>query len=106
MLSVTASVALVRHPASQSAATQPSQAGLLRSEKEVPGAMMRHVTAVWSRLIAWKMRRATRIILCSLEDRILNDIGLPRSEIDTVVRDVHARTWRLPITADIYHARK
>jgi|GEM_PF-4591734 len=100
MLSVTASVAsaaLVRHPASQSAATQPSQAGLLRSEKEAPGAIMRHVTAVWSRLTAWKMRRATRIVLCSLDDRILNDIGLPRSEIDTVLREVHARTRRWPV---------
>jgi len=101
MLSVTASVvsvARVRLPASQSAATQASNAALLRSEqKEVAGAVMRHVTAVWSRLTAWKMRRATRIILRSLDDRILDDIGLPRSEIDTVLREVHARTRRCPV---------
>jgi len=99
MLSGTASAsaALVRLSASPSAATQPSKAGLLRSQQQVPGATLRHATAVWLRLTAWKRRQATRVILCSLDDRILNDIGLPRSEIDTVLRDMHARTRRWPV---------
>jgi len=101
MLSVITSVgsaAVMRSPASKPAATPPSKAGAVRTEpKQVPSAVMRHVSAVWSRLAAWKMRRATRIILCSLDDRILNDIGLARSEIDAVLRDRQARTQRWPV---------
>ncbi len=62
---------------------------------KAPNSVVRHVTAVWSRLAAWKMRRATRIILSSLDDRTLKDIGLQRSEIDVVLRNVHARAWPL-----------
>jgi len=55
-------------------------------------AVWRRLMSVWARLVAWKMRRATRIILGSLDDRILNDIGLKRSEIDRVLFDLERRT--------------
>jgi uncharacterized protein YjiS (DUF1127 family) len=54
--------------------------------------LAQYVMAVWSRLVAWKMRRATRTILCSLDDHILQDIGLKRSEIDRVLSDLQQRT--------------
>jgi uncharacterized protein YjiS (DUF1127 family) len=41
--------------------------------------------SVYSRLAAWRWRRATRTILYALDDRILNDIGLKRSEITDIV---------------------
>src|SRR5262249_3162686 len=42
----------------------------------------------WLRLLAWQSRRATRKILGSLDDRILHDIGLHRSEIESVLHDI------------------
>jgi len=58
---------------------------------------MHHITTAWSRLVACKMRRARRIVLCSLDDRTLKDIGMQRSEIDVVLRDLHARMLRWPV---------
>ena len=46
------------------------------------------VGAAWLRLLAWQSRRATKKILGSLDDRILHDIGLHRSEIESVVHDL------------------
>jgi uncharacterized protein YjiS (DUF1127 family) len=63
-----------------------------RSEANKTPAVTEYVTAVWSRLAAWKMRRATRTILSSLDDRTLKDIGLERSEIDRVLSDMQRRT--------------
>jgi uncharacterized protein YjiS (DUF1127 family) len=56
-----------------------------------------YVLAVWSRLLAWQMRRATQLLLNSLDDRTLADIGLQRSEIDRVLREVGWRKelWRI-----------
>lgn len=48
-------------------------------------AVTRHLMSVYSRLAAWRWRRATRTILYALDDRILNDIGLKRSEITDIV---------------------
>ena len=48
----------------------------------------RAMGAAWLRCLAWQSRRATRKILGSLDDRILHDIGLHRSEIEAVVQDI------------------
>ena len=40
---------------------------------------------LWSRVAAWNDRRVTRNELAKLSDRELEDIGLCRSDIDTVV---------------------
>jgi uncharacterized protein YjiS (DUF1127 family) len=60
-------------------------------QTKAPGALTRYVAATWSRLVAWRLRRATRIILSSLDDHILRDIGLERSEIDTFLRSPRFR---------------
>jgi uncharacterized protein YjiS (DUF1127 family) len=66
-----------------------------RQQRKALNSVARHVMAVWSRLAAWKMRRATLTIVSSLDDRTLKDIGLQRSDIDVVLRNVHARVWPL-----------
>ncbi len=43
------------------------------------------LTSLWARLVAWNDRRSTRNELMKLSNRELEDIGLSRSEIDTVV---------------------
>jgi uncharacterized protein YjiS (DUF1127 family) len=99
MLSVITSVgsaALVSIPTFQSAQGH-ARSDTLARPKETPSAFMSHVTTVWKRFSAWKMRRATRTILSSLDDRILKDIGLQRSEINAVLFDLHERTLRWPV---------
>jgi uncharacterized protein YjiS (DUF1127 family) len=39
---------------------------------------------VLRRLLAWRQRRSTRIVLSALDDRTLRDIGVKRSEIDVI----------------------
>jgi uncharacterized protein YjiS (DUF1127 family) len=46
------------------------------------------LTSAWSRYLAWRLRGQTRRTLRSLDDRILADIGLKRSEIDAVFCDL------------------
>ena len=101
MLSVITSVgsaALVSIPTSQRAQGQ-SRSGTLAGPKAVqtPSALLSHITTVWKRFSTWKMRCATRIILSSLDDRILKDIGLQRREINAVLYDLHVRTLRWPV---------
>lgn len=52
------------------------------------------VKGAWSAYWTWKAERATVHILSSLDDRALKDIGMDRSEIESVVynrpRDCHA----------------
>ena len=92
------SAALVSTRKSQNTAAIVRETNSFRSQraKAAPLALSGHVAAVWSRLTAWKMRRATRTILASLDDRILKDIGLQRRDVDVVLRDVRARAQRWP----------
>ena len=53
--------------------------------------MTLYVVAIWSRFLGWQMRRATRLLLMSLDDRTLADIGVRRDEIDTVLREIEQR---------------
>lgn len=53
-----------------------------------------YVVAVWARFLQWQMRRATRLLLNSLDDRTLADIGVKRSDIDVVLRDLEHRKAR------------
>jgi uncharacterized protein YjiS (DUF1127 family) len=39
---------------------------------------------VLHRFLAWRQRRATRIVLSALDDRMLRGIGVERSEIDAI----------------------
>lgn len=91
MLSTLASVgaaALVRMPGSAAVAAHRNGRADRAGQAGGTNLVARHVSAAWSRLVAWKMRRATRVILQSLDDRILKDIGLERSDIDEVLRDL------------------
>ena len=42
----------------------------------------------------WQIRRNTIRTLNALDDRMLADIGLPRSEIDSLARTVTDRDWK------------
>lgn len=53
-----------------------------------------YLRAVWSRFLTWQMRRATRLVLNSLDDRTLADIGMRRGEINTLIREIEARKAR------------
>ncbi len=53
-----------------------------------PSAEAYWLTSAWSRYLAWRLRGQTRRTLRSLDDRILADIGLKRSEIDAVFCDL------------------
>ena len=50
----------------------------------------RSTNALARRFLDWRMRRATRIVLNALDDRMLADIGLSRGDIDTALRDLKA----------------
>ena len=48
----------------------------------------------WQAYWDWRARQATIEILRALDTRTLRDIGLSRSEIDSVVRDKHGERRR------------
>ncbi len=51
------------------------------------------VKSQWQQLLREYRRRATARVLHGLEDRTLRDIGLTRSEIDSIVRDPARERW-------------
>jgi uncharacterized protein YjiS (DUF1127 family) len=53
-----------------------------------------HLATAWSQYMAWRARRATKLLLKSLDDRTLADIGVLRSGIDAVVRDIEIQRRR------------
>jgi uncharacterized protein YjiS (DUF1127 family) len=50
-----------------------------------PSSFAQHLTSAWSRCLAWWMGRQIRLMLRSLDDRMLADIGLRRSDMDAVL---------------------
>lgn len=53
-----------------------------------------HVDAAWQQYLTWRARRATKLLLKSLDDRTLADIGVPRTGIDAVVRVIERQRTR------------
>jgi uncharacterized protein YjiS (DUF1127 family) len=49
------------------------------------GVGSQYFVAVWQRYLTWQRRRATRVVLNSLDERALRDIGVERSEIDALI---------------------
>jgi uncharacterized protein YjiS (DUF1127 family) len=50
--------------------------------------------ALWNSYWAFRAQRATSHILHSLDDRTLADIGIERSEIESVIRDTSRQRLR------------
>ena len=72
-------------------ASQPPEAA--RSAAPIPSNSARRARSsprldVLKRFLAWRRRRATRVILSALDDRTLRDIGVERSQIDAFVRSM------------------
>lgn len=60
-----------------------------------PAKMLRHhLGAAWTRFMVWRARRATKLLLQSLDDHTLADIGVARGGIDAVVRDIERQRTR------------
>ena len=49
--------------------------------------IVQHLRALWRAYWAHRARRASIVLLSSLDDRTLADIGLARTEIESVVRE-------------------
>jgi len=74
-------------------ATEDSTSGRAKVGKT----LAQHLASAWSSCLAWRMRRQTRLILGALDDRLLTDIGLRRSEIDNVLSELEQRKVRWPM---------
>jgi uncharacterized protein YjiS (DUF1127 family) len=68
---------------------------IITAEAEAPSqgapistVLSQQIAAAWSRYLTWRSHRATRSLLLGLDDRSLQDIGLKRSEIDKVIREI------------------
>jgi uncharacterized protein YjiS (DUF1127 family) len=66
------------------------RAGRVRPAKELAD----YLVAVWRRYLTWQARRATRILLNALDDRMLRDIGLQRGEIASVASEIEWQRLR------------
>ncbi len=49
--------------------------------------------ALWCAYLAMQFRRALRLVLDSLDDRTLKDIGVARGEIDAIIEGTHSTSW-------------
>jgi uncharacterized protein YjiS (DUF1127 family) len=88
IIAVISPAAPLRSPAQAAAAQAAGGKASSLPQRQQAQAMRRHMLSVYSRLTAWRMRRATSIILHSLDERILRDIGLERSEITRAVGEL------------------
>jgi uncharacterized protein YjiS (DUF1127 family) len=52
------------------------------------------IAATFTHYMTWRARRATKLLLKSLDDRTLADIGVLRTGIDAVVRDIELQRTR------------
>ena len=65
------------------------------SSSTSPAKVLReHLAMTFSHYMAWRARRATKLLLKSLDDRTLADIGVLRIGIDAVVRDIERQRTR------------
>ena len=78
--SVVALVAL-REASKPSKAARPAAPIWTNSPRRVRASLRLDVLR---RFLAWRQRRATRIVLSALDDRTLRDIGIKRGEIDAI----------------------
>lgn len=71
---------------------QQTSVGACSSPKSAPAAI-RMVTAAYRSLCRWQTQRATLQALRGLDDRMLKDIGLTRSEVERVSIKAGFDTW-------------
>ena len=68
------------------------RAARLRPAKALPEFMV----AFWQHYQAWQMRRAVRVLLESLDDHALKDIGLQRPSVGPQIDEIkwRSQSWR------------
>ncbi len=74
--------------------TEPRNSLLIqRKERQTDslGRLLRPVTGLFNQLFVWQERTAERAHLASLDDRLLKDMGISRSE---AAREIHKPFWR------------
>lgn len=59
--------------------------GPRKTASSISGRLPVALSAAWERFWIWKAARATVYILHSLDDRTLKDLGMDRTEIESVV---------------------
>lgn len=60
----------------------------------VPHGLLAPIRSLWGSFQRTQLRRALRLVLDSLDDRMLKDIGIARGEIDAVVEGSLDRRFR------------
>ena len=66
----------------------------------VPGRVSRAVSAVTGYFVKWNKARLTRSALLSLNDKMLDDIGMNRHDVDLLALDIRAGRWPATATAN------
>src|SRR5437763_15994103 len=61
-----------------------------------PAGRHRLLPNLLSRIVAWRERARSRYLLQLLDDRMLRDVGLSRSDVDSRVRQAFLATLRPP----------
>lgn len=74
--------------------TEPRNSLLIERQERQPdslGRLLRPVTGLFNLLFVWQERTAERAHLASLDDRLLKDMGISRSE---AAQEVYKPFWR------------